>query len=716
MHARIVIVDDRSTNLRIYAQFVAMMGPGFSSECFHSAAEALKYLENETADLLIVDYRMPEMNGAEFIRAIRARTDGAYIPAIIITARQDRECRISALDAGATDFLQSPVTDSEFRERALLLLGQHRKEKELAERAAQNTLDTGGTDIDNVSLSRAKSMLEQIIDTTPILINATDRNGKFLFMNSYQSQLLGKEPDQLVGKSIYDILVPAFAERETGRNQKVLESGRASSSFEEKYTTDGVELTFHCTKSPLTNIDGQTIGVLTTGVDITARKFAEEHRTHLALHDMLTGLPNRALLGERMRAAIEECVNSGTTSALLLLDLDRFKIINDTRGHQAGDMLLRQVAERISSVMRPKDFAARIGGDEFAIILHGVSDAMEIDAHCTKLLSKIGLPYSIGGVEQLIGASIGVALIPEDNQSSDELLRLADLAMYEAKSQGRNCHRFYTPRLNQIAQFNADVEADLRDGLANEQFFLEYQPIVDTASGAYVGLEALIRWNHPKRGLLLPTDFLRVANDSGLIDRIGAWVTEAACKQIAEFAEAGIDIPHIAVNVSPRQFENQNMSEGILANIEKYNVAPGKLAIEITEELLLDHNQHVHDELARLRAHNVDISIDDFGTGYSSLQYLRDLPATRLKIDRTFISRIEESAADRAIISTIAHLAHALDMRVIAEGVETEAQYALLRASGCDEVQGFLIGRPLSVDKLHALFDKGPAVFAIGAK
>jgi len=619
MHARIVIVDDRSTNLRIYAQFVAMMGPGFSSECFHSAAEALKYLENETADLLIVDYRMPEMNGAEFIRTIRARTEGAYIPAIIITARQDRECRISALDAGATDFLQSPVTDSEFRERALLLLGQHRKEKELAERAAQNTLDTGDTDIDNVSISRAKSMLEQIIDTTPILINATDRNGKFLFMNSYQSQLLGKEPDQLVGKSIYDILAPAFAERETGRNQQVLESGRASSSFEEKYTSDGVELTFHCTKSPLTNIDGQTIGVLTTGVDITARKFAEEHRTHLALHDMLTGLPNRALLGERMRATIEECVNSGTTSALLLLDLDRFKIINDTRGHQAGDMLLRQVAERISSVMRPKDFAARIGGDEFAIILNDVSDATEIDAHCIKLLSKIGLPYSIGGVEQLIGASIGVTLIPEDNQSSDELLRLADLAMYEAKSQGRNCHCFYTPRLNQIAQFNADVEADLRDGLANEQFFLEYQPIVDTASGEYVGLEALIRWNHPKRGLLLPTDFLRVANDSGLIDRIGAWVTEAACKQIAEFTGAGIDIPHIAVNVSPRQFENQNMSEGILANIEKYNVAPGKLAIEITEELLLDHNQHVHDELARLRAHNVDISIDDFGTGYSSL-------------------------------------------------------------------------------------------------
>ncbi|MFC4292232.1 EAL domain-containing protein [Sphingorhabdus arenilitoris] len=714
MHARIVIVDDRATNLRIYAQFVAMMGPEYSATCFQNALEALEYLDKNDADLLIVDYRMPDLNGAEFIRAVRAKTSGSYIPAIIITARQDRECRISALDAGATDFLQSPVSDTEFRERAELLLAQHRKELELAARTAQNPLNTHASDIENVSISTAKSMLEQIIDTTPILINATDRNGKFLFMNSYQSQLFGKEPDQLVGKPLSDILDSNFAEQETRRNIVVLETGRATTSYEQKYVSDGVDLTFHCTKSPLTNIDGQTIGVLTTGVDITARKFAEEHRTHLALHDMLTGLPNRVLLSERMRTTIDDCVKNGKVAALLLLDLDRFKIINDTRGHQAGDMLLRQVADRISNLVGPRDFAARIGGDEFAIILNDVRDTQDINVQCMKLLSQIGLPYSIGGVEQLIGASIGVTMIPEDNLSSDELLRLADLAMYEAKSNGRNCHCFFSPRLNQIAQYNAGLEADLREGLDKSQFFLEYQPIVETITGNYVGLEALIRWNHPKKGLLLPNDFMRVANDSGLIDRIGSWVIEAACQQIAAFNDAGVVIPHIAVNVSPRQFENQNMSANILDNIAKYNVPAGKLSVEITEELLLDHNQHVHEELFKLRENGVDISIDDFGTGYSSLQYLRDLPATRLKIDRTFISRIEHSSADRAIISTIAHLAHALDMRVIAEGVETEAQYALLRASGCDEVQGFLVGRPLSVGQLHELFDHGPAQFVVG--
>jgi diguanylate cyclase (GGDEF)-like protein/PAS domain S-box-containing protein len=716
MHARIVIVDDRATNLRIYAQFVAMMGPEFSAKCFHSAVEALKWLETETADLLIVDYRMPEMNGADFIKSVRANSVGSYIPAIIITARQDRECRLSALDAGATDFLQSPVSHDEFRERALLLLNQHRKEIELAERSLHHN-DSSHTGKNKNQFSTAnKSMLEQIIDTTPILINATDRNGKFLFLNSYQSALFDNEPDQLVGRSIYEILGKEFAEREQRRNNIVLETGRAIPIFEEKYVSDGVDLTFHCNKSPLTNKDGQTIGVLTTGVDISARKFAEEHRTHLALHDMLTGLPNRALLSEHMRKTIGDCNTNNTVSALLLLDLDRFKIINDTRGHQAGDAMLRQVAERIGTLLGPDDFASRIGGDEFAIVLHSIDDVEVINSQCKKLISQIGQPFIIDGIEQLIGVSIGIALIPEDSKSADELLRLADLAMYEAKALGRNCHCFFSPSLNQIAQFNADVETDLRIGLNENQFFLEYQPIVDTKSGHYVGLEALIRWNHPVRGRLMPAEFLRVANDSGLIDRIGEWVIEAACSQIGEFAKAGIDIPHIAINVSPRQFANHAISELILSNIKKFGVGPGKLAIEITEELLLDRNQHVFDELANLRAAGVEISIDDFGTGYSSLQYLRDLPATRLKIDRTFVSRIEESTADRAIISTIAHLAHALDMRVIAEGVENKAQYALLRAAGCDEIQGFLIGHPLSVEQLYDLFRAGDAKYEAAAQ
>lgn len=702
MQARIVIVDDRSTNLRIYAQFVAMMGPGFTSVCFQSAQAALEWLETETADLLIVDYRMPEMTGADFIRKFRDRPDGLATPAIIITARQDRECRIAALDAGATDFLQSPVTDQEFRERAVLLIAQHRKRIELENRAAVSLASEGASP----EVAGGKSMLEQIIDTTPILISATDRNGKILFINSYQAALLGEETENLVGKSINDAFEPMLAQREVRRNAIIIETGQSIPNYEEVYNSDGVQLTFHCNKSPLHNKDGQVIGVLTSAVDITARKFAEEHRAHLALHDMLTGLPNRALLAEHMRQTIEECAATESKAALLLVDLDRFKVINDTRGHQAGDMLLRQVAERINAALDANELAARIGGDEFAVIIRNVDSPDDVSRRCLHLLGQIGRPYAIGDSDQLIGASIGIALIPDDSDSADELLRLADLAMYEAKSSGRNTHCFFSPKLNQIAQFNAGVEADLRAALERDEFVLEYQPIVDATTTEITGLEALLRWQHPVRGRLMPAEFLRVANDSGLIDRIGQWVIDAVCAQIADFTRKGVGIPHIAVNVSPRQFQATNMANVILDRIAAHGIGHGQLVIEITEELLLDQSPKLMDQLLKLRANGVELSIDDFGTGYSSLQYLRDLPANRLKIDQTFIARVEHSATDRAIISTIAHLAHALNMRVVAEGVETKTQHMLLRASGCDELQGFLFGRSLSADRLYALFDR----------
>ena len=708
MHARIVIVDDRATNLRIYAQFVAMMGPDYSSKCFQSALEALAWLEYETADLLVVDYRMPEMNGAEFIRQVRSRGAGGGAPAIVITARQDRECRITALDAGATDFLQSPVTDTEFRERALLLINQHRKSRELEGHASLQSTSISTTPSEKII---AKSMLEQIIDTTPIMINATDRNGKFLFMNSYQAALVNEDPDALVGKSIYDVLSPALAERERRRNTVIIETGSSIPNYEEVYVNDGVSLTFHCNKSPLQNMDGQVIGVLTTAVDITARKFAEEHRAHLALHDMLTGLPNRALLSENVRSTIEDCVTNNKTAALLLVDLDRFKVINDTRGHQAGDMLLRSVAERISGTLGPSCFASRIGGDEFAIILRGINGVEDAAAQSKKLLDKIGEAYRVDDSEQLIGASIGISMIPHDGTSSDELLRLADLSMYEAKSKGRNGICFFSPELNRIAQQNAKIEADLREALENNQLVLEYQPIVDAITSDYCGLEALLRWNHPVRGRLMPSEFIRVANESGLINHIGLWVIDAVCKQIAQSRKDGISLPHIAVNVSPRQFQVASTSEDIIACAAQYEIAHGQLTIEITEELLLDQSPSLQAQLMSLRENGIDISIDDFGTGYSSLQYLRDLPAKRLKIDQTFVSRIENSAADRAIISTIAHLAHALGMRVVAEGVETEGQRVLLHAAGCDELQGYLFGRSLTVDQIYELFGNGPVKF-----
>ena len=282
---------------------------------------------------------------------------------------------------------------------------------------------------------------------------------------------------------------------------------------------------------------------------------------------------------------------------------------------------------------------------------------------------------------------------------------MADLAMYDAKANGRNCHRFFSEDMNEIAQADAALENELRDALVKNEFSLDYQPIVDAQTLEYVGLEALIRWEHPVRGRLLPIQFIRVADDSGLMDLLGNWVIGEVCREIKAHADQGIDLPRVAINVSPRQFQNNNLCDELLASIKANGIAPSKITIEITEELLIDNNEEVRATLQRIRSHGVGIAIDDFGTGYSSLQYLRDLPANCLKIDRTFISRIEHSAADRAIIGTIAHLAHALGMRVVAEGVENEAQLELLRVSGCDEIQGFQIARPQRAGDLRKLFD-----------
>lgn len=706
MNTRVLIVDDRPTNLRIYAQFVTLMGEKYSAVTYSNPVEALEWLRDNDADLMVVDYRMPQMNGAEFIRKVRVMPGASEIPTIVITAHQDRECRLAALDAGATDFLQSPVPHAEFCSRAMSLLSKSKKSVTLRKRASEigRKYTAFGATASNEGPS-GKSMLEQIIDTIPIMITATDRSGKCLFTNAYQSALFDKDPDEMVGTDFANNFEATQAANIRRQDALVLKSSLAIPHYEEEITSDGVDLIFHCNKSPLLNHNGETIGVLTTAVDITARKFAEQHRTHLALHDMLTGLPNRVLLAENVKSTIANCKKTNSQAALLLLDLDRFKIINDTRGHHSGDALLREVAERISKAIGPGDFAARIGGDEFAIIFGKFENIDSINSRCSKLLKALHEPYAISGMGQVISASIGVSLIPNDGDEYEEVLRMADLAMYDAKANGRNCFRFFSEDMNEIAQADAALENELRDAFNKNQFVLEYQPIVAAQSLEYVGLEALIRWNHPRRGRLLPIQFIRVADESGLMDMLGNWVIGEVCREIKSYADRGIDLPRVAINVSPRQFQNQNICDELLAHIKANGIAPSKITIEITEELLIENNEEVRATLQRIRDHGVGISIDDFGTGYSSLQYLRDLPANCLKIDRTFISRIEDSPADRAIIGTIAHLAHALGMRVVAEGVETYAQLDLLRVSGCDEIQGFMIARPQQAKDLGKLLN-----------
>jgi len=722
MLSRILIVDDLSTNLRIFAQYAARMGPDIAAHCLSEPAAALRWLKAQRADLLIVDYHMPGMTGAEFVRQARQITGLRDLPALLIGSPRDRRCTMTAWGDVATEFLPSPVSQVEFRQRARAMIDGRRNKSVLArrlERAADirqaKSLTALAAKADPIearvpplSQSSGQTLVEQIIDSVPVMVSAVDQSGRCLFVNAYLAALYGKQPEAMAGKPL-PLIHPGTGEAdEARRNAVVLASGNPIADYEERYCLPDGEIIVQCSKAPLRDAQGRITGVLTTGVDITARKTADQHRAHFALHDQLTGLPNRALLNRELRETLDGCYRDGQEAALMLVDLDRFKTINDTRGHQVGDLLLQEVADRIRRTLTRGDMAARIGGDEFAIVLRNVNGRDDAAARASELIAAINQPYRLAGVKLTGSASVGITMAPADGDCADDLLRMADLAMYEAKARGRNNHRFYSPRMNQIAQLNARLEQQLREAIPNGELFLEYQPIVRTADNAISGFEALLRWNHPDLGPLSPGDFLHIAEETGLIEQIGKWVMAEACAQIVESGAHGIDIPRIAINVSPRHIASPDFSADLLDCISAFRIPAKKLSIEITENLFLDHDRQVKETLDVLRSHGVGIAIDDFGTGYSSFQYMRNLPADRLKIDKSFINQLASSESDRAIVGAIVHLAHALGMSVVAEGVEDETQARLLTAAGCDELQGYHFAMPVGSAHLERALHPAP--------
>ena len=426
---------------------------------------------------------------------------------------------------------------------------------------------------------------------------------------------------------------------------------------------------------------------------------AEDRINTLAFYDPLTGLPNRRLLSDRLQRALTSCARNHRKGALLFIDLDNFKTLNDTLGHDLGDLLLKEMGGRLAATIREGDTAARLGGDEFVLVLEGLSaDADEAMAHTrlvgAKLLEALNKPYQLGGHETCSTASIGATLFEGHEVNVDELFKQADLAMYQAKADGRSRLCFYGPAMQAELSERAALEADLRRALAQEQFELHYQPQVSSAGGL-IGVEALLRWNHPQRGMVSPLSFIPVAEDNGLILDIGRWVLLAACRQLAEWAE----VPRLAamtvsVNVSARQFRHPDFVDEVKSALEFTGAASRLLRLELTESLLLEDVEAVIVRMQALRALGVGFSLDDFGTGYSSLSYLKRLPLTELKIDMSFVRDVLVDPNDAAIARTIIALAHTMGLSVIAEGVESEAQRGFLARSGCDAYQGYLFGRP----------------------
>jgi diguanylate cyclase (GGDEF)-like protein len=448
-------------------------------------------------------------------------------------------------------------------------------------------------------------------------------------------------------------------------------------------------------------------GWLATHEDITERRRAEARIAFLAQHDALTGLPNRSLLQARIGEACTRAAR-GVKFAVLFLDLDRFKAVNDTLGHGAGDELLREVALRLLATVREGDMVARLGGDEFVILQSGVQDAEDSAALAERVMRSVSAPYMIGGTEVVIGVSIGIDIATAGHVSAVELLKNADLALYLSKGEGRGTFRFFQPDMDAAVQNRHTLERDLRCAMRRGEFELYYQPIALTRSARICGFEALLRWNHPVRGMIGPGDFIVAAEESGLIIPIGEWVIGQACQQAAHWPEH----LHVSVNLSAVQFRAANLVDVVRDQLEASGLAPGRLRLEITETVLLHSNERNLAVLHQLRSIGVGIVMDDFGIGYSSLSYLRQFPFDGIKIDRSFINDLGVRADAIYLVRAIIGLCRDLGMRSTAEGVETAAQLKMLRTEGCTELQGYLFSRPLPVSRLAGMLGSASAAHA----
>lgn len=696
--ALVLIVDDQRTNLQIFSKIAASIDTDITAHTSNNPVEALSWLEENTPDLIITDFKMPEMNGAEFIANLRQKPDLADIPVIVITVFEERSFRIAALNAGATDFLISPFDHQEFVTRARNLLKLRRQQLLLQAKADTLEIELAHSE---QSLARAirdsSERMAQVIDTAPAMISANDREGYILFANEKFCRTFGVSTASILGCNMADLLGLEAGTCSRTIDQMVIETGKAVKDFEEEITAaNGKKQVYLTTKAPFRDGENGVIGVVTSSIDITERKVAERHLHYLAHHDALTGLGNRTLLRDRVSREIGRSRRGDRQFAFHLIDLDGFKNVNDVLGHSTGDALLEQLARQLNSVIGPNDIVARLGGDEFAVLQCEVPNADDAKAFGQKLSDIIAAEHTVSGQKLAVTASIGIALHPRDGNDFETLLRNADLAMYRAKAADGDQQCFYASNMDKHVRQAAHLDAELKSALENGEFVLWYQPQVDSHSTKITGVEALLRWQKPDGKIVMPGDFLQRAEENSLIVPINEWVLYEACRQGKKWQQAGIDGLRVGVNLSPVQFKRQNVPLLITRILAETRLDPSLLDLELTESMMLHDRDSVAQQLQQLKDFGVHISIDDYGTGCSSLSYVKHFPVDRLKIDQSFVRNFLSDPSDAAIVQTIIALSHSLDLRVIAEGVETLEQVTCLREEACDEIQGYYFGKPMS--------------------
>jgi diguanylate cyclase (GGDEF)-like protein/PAS domain S-box-containing protein len=556
------------------------------------------------------------------------------------------------------------------------------------------------------ALRTSEERFRSLVQNASDLVSILDADGVVRYESPSHQRVLGLFPEEHAGRNMLDLVHLEDRQAVDEALRRLVENPEEIVTFEYRLChRDG---SWRTLESAASNLLGQAAvaGIVLNSHDITDRKRAEEKLLHDALHDELTGLPNRALFMDRLRQSIERSRREPERlTAVLFLDLDRFKIVNDSLGHLVGDELLIQIAAALSSALRPSDTIARVGGDEFAVLLEGGRDVSDAVRVADRIHDRLAAPINLGGHEVFATASIGIAVHTPEYERPEDLLRDADTAMYRAKSQGRACHVVFNRIMHRFVMARLQLETDLRRAVDRGQLRVHYQPFVDLARDEVVGFEALLRWHHPRRGVLPPEEFLTVAEETGLIVPIGRYVLSEGCRQIRELQRKHPEMGRLklSVNLSNKQFFQADLFDQIEEALKDSGLDPACLGLEITEGVIIRHADSAASRFSRLKSMGVQLYMDDFGKGYSSLSYLHRFPMDILKIDRSFTSRIEEAEGNLAIVKAIITLAHQLGMEVVAEGIQTEEQKARLRLLGCEYGQGFLFSEPLSADGAEEL-------------
>lgn len=678
---RVLLVDDDEESYLLIRTVLSLTRQTrFELEWTASYEEALEIIGARRHEAYLVDYRLGRRNGIELVR--EAIEGGCRAPVIVLTSLSGSSVDVEAIQAGAADFLDKGQIASEVLERSIRY-SLERRRVEAALRASEERYALAAQ-------SANDGLWDWSFSTDQIVYSI-----RWKAMLGYADDEIGDSPNEWIGR-VHPEDVAQFQEK-IG-----LHLERRTSHFEIEYRLmhkDGAYRWMLARGRALWDDGATAYRMAGAQTDITERKSAEESLVRKAFYDGLTGLPNRALFMDTLRRAVAAARHRrGYLFAVLFIDLDRFKVVNDSLGHLAGDELLVGIARRLEACLRPNDMLARLGGDEFTLLLDGIHDAGEAQAVAERIQKGLQPPFLLNGQEVFTSASIGITLGGVDPPDTEEILRGADMAMYRAKSRGKARYEFYNASQHAGALRMLQLETDLRRAVEHEELAVEYQPIVELPTGRVVGYEALTRWHHPLRGAVSPDEFIPLAEEAGLIATIGRWTLREACRQMAEWRlrfPSASDVA-MSVNVSSRQFSRPDLLEHVREVIAETGLPASALRLEITETVLMENAESATTMLLHLKAMGVDLHLDDFGTGYSSLSYLHRFPIDALKIDRSFVSGMGEGEGkNREIVRSIVALGQNLGLEVIAEGVETQFQRELLRSLGCTHAQGYLFARPL---------------------